>query len=63
MIRMLCDGVKIEGSGDYLMLYRIHGGSITANSAEKQKREVILSERYFYRKCSVKCRSGGKNFI
>ncbi len=49
-IRMLCDGVKIEGSGDYLMLYRIHGGSITANSAEKQKREVILSERYFYSK-------------
>ena len=49
-IRMVCDGVSISSSGDFLMLYRIHGGSITANSLERQKNEVLISEKFFYEK-------------
>lgn len=49
-IRMVCDGVNISSSGDYLMLYRIHEGSVTANSLERQKNEVLQSEKIFYKK-------------
>lgn len=47
--RMLCDGAKITCSGDYLLLYRLHDGQITATTTEKQRREVLESERAFYR--------------
>lgn len=46
--RMAADGVKITCSGDYLMLYRIHDMSITSKTPEKQKQEVLESERRYY---------------
>lgn len=49
-LRMLCDGVRIACSGDYLVLYRIHDMQITSTTTEKQKREVLESERVFYSK-------------
>lgn len=47
-LRMSADGVTMACSGDYLMLYRIHGNSITAKSEDKQKSEVLLSEKRYY---------------
>ena len=47
-IRMLTDGAVFTCSGEYLLLYRMHKNSITAKTKEKQKEEVLLSERIFY---------------
>lgn len=47
-LRMAEDGVTMACSGDYLMLYRIHENSITAKSEDKQKSEVLLSEKHYY---------------
>lgn len=46
--RMAADGRKIECSDEYLMLYRLHSAQITANSGQKQKGEVLESERRYY---------------
>lgn len=46
--RMIADGVRFACSGDYLMLYRIHKNSITRSTADKQKVEVLQSERAYY---------------
>lgn len=47
--RMIADGRKIECGGEYLMIYRLHSSQITANSGQKQKKEVLESERRYYR--------------
>ena len=46
--RMIADGRKIECEDDYLMLYRLHSSQITANSRQKQKEEVLKSERKYF---------------
>ena len=60
--RMIADGVRFACSDDYLMLYRIHKNSITQSTADKQKVEVLQSERAYYSAMLSKLPSDEENF-
>ena len=60
--RMICENVKISCSGEYLMQYRLHGGSITSTSRERQAREVAEIESDFYKKTLFPMSEDEKDF-
>lgn len=60
--RMTLDGVKIACDGEYLMQYRLHGGSITSTSRERQEREVLEIESNFYEKTLFRMDEKEKEF-